>query len=81
VYTSSKDSEGQPLPNDELPELGPHGHGHAQAETGASTRAAHAAVAMARDVSHEPRPAPPPTGQTAPIPPQIPTAGEASGKS
>ncbi|SOE71734.1 small conductance mechanosensitive channel [Burkholderia sp. OK233] len=82
VYTSSKDSEGQPLPDDELPEVGPHGHGHAHAETaGASTRTAHAAMAVARDVSHEPRPAAPPTGQTAPIPPQIPTAGEAGGKS
>ncbi|MFM0161322.1 mechanosensitive ion channel family protein [Paraburkholderia sediminicola] len=81
VYTSSKDNEGQPLPDDERPEAGPHGHGHAHGETGGSPRAAHAAVAMARDVSHEPRPAPPPTGQTAPIPPQIPTAGEAGGKS
>ncbi|RKE36691.1 small conductance mechanosensitive channel [Paraburkholderia sp. BL23I1N1] len=81
VYTSSKDSEGQSLPDDELPEAGPHGHGHAHAgaEAGGSTRAVH--VAVARDVSHEPRPAPPPTGQTAPIPPQIPTAGEAGGKS
>ncbi|MFM0014036.1 mechanosensitive ion channel family protein [Paraburkholderia sediminicola] len=80
VYTSSKDSEGQPLPDDELPEVGPHGHAHAET-TGASTRTAHAAMAVARDVSHEPRPAPPPTGQTAPIPPQIPTAGDAGGKS
>ena len=80
VYTSSKDSEGQPLPDDELPEVGPHGHGHAHAEAVAATRTAHAAMAVARDVSHEPRPAPPPTGQTAPIPPQIPTAGEAGGK-
>jgi len=79
VYTSSKDSEGQPLPDDEL------AHGlepeHMHAATGASARAAHVAVAAARDVSHEPRPAPPPTGQTAPIPPQIPTAGDAGGKS
>lgn len=30
----------------------------------------------ARDVSHEPRPAPPSTGQTESVPPQIPTAGE-----
>ena len=81
VYTSSKDSEGQPLPDDELPEVGPHGHGQAHAEAAAATRSAHAAMAVARDVSHEPRPAPPPTGQTAPIPPQIPTAGEAGGKS
>ncbi|MFM0660875.1 mechanosensitive ion channel family protein [Paraburkholderia sediminicola] len=81
VYTSSKDSEGQPLQDDEMSGIGPHVHGHAHAETAASTRAAHAAAAVARDVSHEPRPAPPPTGQTAPIPPQIPTAGEAGGKS
>ncbi|MFL9907154.1 mechanosensitive ion channel domain-containing protein [Paraburkholderia sp. RL17-337-BIB-A] len=80
VYTSSKDSEGQPLQDDELPGAGPHGHGHAHVEAVASTRAAHAAVAVARDVSHEPRPAPAPTGQTAPIPPQIPTAGDAGGK-
>jgi small conductance mechanosensitive channel len=33
-------------------------------------------VAKARDVSHEPRPAPPPTDQSVPIPPQIPTATE-----
>jgi small conductance mechanosensitive channel len=37
-------------------------------------------LAPARDVSHEPRPAPPPTGQTAPVPPQIPTAGDVGGK-
>ncbi|HZZ05361.1 mechanosensitive ion channel family protein [Paraburkholderia sp.] len=79
VYTSSKDSEGQPLQDDDMSGIGPHVHAHA--ETAASTRAAHAAAAVARDVSHEPRPAPPPTGQTAPIPPQIPTAGEAGGKS
>jgi moderate conductance mechanosensitive channel len=34
------------------------------------------ATPPARDVSHEPRPAPPSTGQTASVPPQIPTAGE-----
>ncbi|MBP0589953.1 mechanosensitive ion channel [Paraburkholderia sp. LEh10] len=33
-------------------------------------------MAPARDVSHEPRPAPPSTGQTASVPPQIPTAGD-----
>ncbi|MEZ0605336.1 mechanosensitive ion channel family protein [Paraburkholderia sp. IW21] len=81
VYTSSKDSEGQPLHDDQLPESGPHGQAHGHAETGASARAAHAAVAAARDVSHEPRPAPPSTGQTESIPPQIPTAGEAGRKS
>ncbi|SAK49244.1 mechanosensitive ion channel protein [Caballeronia hypogeia] len=35
-----------------------------------------AAAARARDVSHEPRPAPPPTDQSVQIPPQIPTASE-----
>jgi small conductance mechanosensitive channel len=83
VYTSSKDSEGQPLRDDEMSGFVAHGHEHAHhpAETEASARATHAPLAVARDVSHEPRPAPPPTGQTAPIPPQIPTAGEAGGKS
>lgn len=32
------------------------------------------AAARARDVSHEPQPAPPPTDQSAQVPPQIPTA-------
>ncbi|RDK01462.1 mechanosensitive ion channel domain-containing protein [Paraburkholderia lacunae] len=81
VYTSSKDSEGQPLPDDEFPEFHAHGHAQAQAEMASPVRAAHGSAAVARDVSHEPRPAPPTTGQTAPIPPQIPTAGEAGGKS
>ncbi|MDR5787772.1 MULTISPECIES: mechanosensitive ion channel family protein [unclassified Caballeronia] len=34
------------------------------------------AAAAARDVSHEPQPAPPPTDQSVQIPPQIPTASE-----
>ncbi|ACD16018.1 mechanosensitive ion channel family protein [Paraburkholderia phytofirmans] len=83
VYTSSKDSEGQPLQDDEVSgiALHPHEHEHAQVGAASAARAVHAPLAVARDVSHEPRPAPPPTGQTAPIPPQIPTAGEAGGKS
>jgi small-conductance mechanosensitive channel len=91
VYTSSKDSEGQPLQDDEMSGfVAPHGHEaqhgdvHAGTGTGSAARAAHVAhvpLAVARDVSHEPRPAPPPTGQTDPVPPQIPTAGEAGGKS
>ncbi|TDY26160.1 small conductance mechanosensitive channel [Paraburkholderia sp. BL6665CI2N2] len=82
VYTSSKDSEGQPLQDDEVSGFAhPHEHEHAQAGAASAARAVHAPLAVARDVSHEPRPAPPPTGQTAPIPPQIPTAGEAGGKS
>jgi moderate conductance mechanosensitive channel len=84
VYTSSKDSEGQPLQDDEMSGFTapvPHESAHAEAQTVVSTRASHGPLAVARDVSHEPRPAPPPTGQTASIPPQIPTAGEAGGKS
>ncbi|PRX26589.1 small conductance mechanosensitive channel [Paraburkholderia sp. BL18I3N2] len=81
VYTSSKDSEGQPLQDDEVSGFAPHPHEHAHAGAASAARAVHAPLAVARDVSHEPRPAPPPTGETAPIPPQIPTAGEAAGKS
>jgi small conductance mechanosensitive channel len=85
VYTSSKDSEGQPLRDDEMSGFVPEGHGPAQtgadSVSGSASRGVHAPLTVARDVSHEPRPAPPPTGQTAPIPPQIPTAGEAGGKS
>jgi small conductance mechanosensitive channel len=91
VYTSAKDNEGQPLAEDEMPgsvyvpddvTMPEHAHPHAHASHAgtAGSRAAGLAVAAARDVSHEPRPAPAPTGQTAPIPPQIPTAGE-GGKS
>ena len=86
VFTSSKDSEGQPLQDDDMAGMAPHGQTEEAASASASAaasaaRAVHAPLAVARDVSHEPRPAPPPTGQTAPIPPQIPTAGEAGGKS
>jgi small conductance mechanosensitive channel len=82
VYTSSKDNEGQPLQDDEMSGFIAHPHEQVirPAEVGAAARAAHAPLSVARDVSHEPRPAPPPTGQTAPIPPQIPTAGEGGGK-
>ena len=82
VYTSSKDNEGQPLPDDEvpvhaqMPEHGPVPHGGAG---GARSGGSPGLAVAARDVSHEPRPAPPSTGP-APVAPQIPTAGEA-GKS
>jgi small conductance mechanosensitive channel len=82
VYTSSKDNEGQPLPADEVPvhvqtpEHGPLPHGGAG---GARSAGSPSLAVAARDVSHEPRPAPPSTGP-APVAPQIPTAGEA-GKS
>jgi small conductance mechanosensitive channel len=80
IFTSSKDEEGQPLPEEEPFQRGRSEHEHA-ARGGSSgvSRGAGLAVAAARDVSHEPRPAPPSTGDTAPIPPQIPTAGD-SGK-
>ncbi|SAL19057.1 mechanosensitive ion channel protein [Caballeronia peredens] len=42
----------------------------------AFAREAKGPMAAARDVSHEPQPAPPPTEQSVPIPPQIPTAPE-----
>ena len=77
VYNSSKDDEGHPMPEEEVLQRSRAEHEHA-AHAGPGSRAA--GLAVARDVSHEPRPAPPPTGDTAPIPPQIPTAGE-SGKS
>jgi small-conductance mechanosensitive channel len=80
IFTSSKDSEGQPLPEDEAsahtPTLGHGGHAPPDVQ---GARPAGLSVATARDVSHEPRPAPPSTG-TAPVAPQIPTAGDA-GKS
>ena len=79
IFTSSKDSEGQPLPEDEAPvHVQTTEHAHA-VHGGQGGRPAELAVAGARDVSHEPRPAPPSTG-TAPVAPQIPTAGDA-GKS
>ncbi|MDE1184597.1 mechanosensitive ion channel domain-containing protein [Paraburkholderia sp.] len=122
LYQSPKDSEGQPLRDDEAPstvltdeagepletvESMEKAEAEAALAVAAAERAASlrrermaagraglvdvaevagmagvsgvagvAGVGAARDVSHEPRPAPPPTGQTAPIPPQIPTAGD-----
>ncbi len=81
IYTSSKDDEGQPLAADEAPLHGHgaepgHGAAHAAPHGGPAAGARAANLAVARDVSHEPRPSPPSTG-TAPVSPQIPTAGEA----
>ncbi|WP_321791739.1 mechanosensitive ion channel family protein [Caballeronia sp. J97] len=42
----------------------------------ANPREAKVVAGAARDVSHEPQPAPPPTDQSVQIPPQIPTASE-----
>jgi small-conductance mechanosensitive channel len=80
IYTSSKDEDGQSMPEDDALQHGRPQTGHGARVGPGSSRAAGLAVAAARDVSHEPRPAPPATGDTAPVPPQIPTAGE-SGKS
>ncbi|RFU48019.1 mechanosensitive ion channel family protein [Paraburkholderia sp. DHOC27] len=76
IYTSAKDEEGQVMSGEEVLQRGhvePHHAAHV--EPGAM-RAGGLKVAGARDVSHEPRPAPPATGDTAPTPPQIPTAGD-----
>ncbi|WP_144113551.1 mechanosensitive ion channel family protein [Paraburkholderia sp. BCC1886] len=90
IFTSSKDSEGETLRDDVEDDLQEHvaqaaasramqpmQHGASQA---AAQSASHDPAAAALDVSHEPRPAPPPTG-TAPVPPQIPTAGEGGSRS
>jgi small-conductance mechanosensitive channel len=76
VYTSSKDRAAK--------EAAAHAP-EADAETKARNEQkqpkndahppAAAAVAVARDVSHEPRPAPPATDQSLPVAPQIPTSG------
>ncbi|BBU27121.1 hypothetical protein BTHE68_08550 [Burkholderia sp. THE68] len=47
-----------------------------EAPPGAQEDEAAVGPALSRDVSHEPQPAPPPTDQSVPIPPQIPTASE-----
>jgi small-conductance mechanosensitive channel len=63
----SRDRDGSGLNWDELDAL---------PEASAPTPVERSAAARARDVSHEPQPAPPPTDQSVPIPPQIPTATE-----
>ncbi|MGF6778139.1 small-conductance mechanosensitive channel [Paraburkholderia sp. GAS334] len=85
VYTSTKDEAGVDVAQEEL-----HAPMHAAGSGSGSGRpsgsgsgpggSAGPVGAPARDVSHAPRPAPPSTGETAPVAPQIPTAGEA-GKS
>jgi moderate conductance mechanosensitive channel len=80
IYTSSKDAQGEPMPDDGLDDHAHSGYEHPAHAGPVMARGAGLAMASARDVSHEPRPAPPSTGDTAPIPPQIPTAGDA-GKS
>jgi len=85
VYTSTKDEAGVDVAQEEL-----HAPMHAAGSGSGSGRPSGSGSgpggpagpvgAPARDVSHAPRPAPPSTGETAPVAPQIPTAGEA-GKS
>jgi small conductance mechanosensitive channel len=83
VYTSTKDEAGVAAGVDVAQEethapVYATGAGHAQASesSGAAPVAPVGPVAAPRDVSHAPRPAPPSTGETAPVAPQIPTAGE-----
>ncbi len=78
IFTSTRDGDGETFTGDEMP-------AREAREPAAGTASvlrpmAGGGVPPARDVSHEPRPAPPSTGQTASVPPQIPTAGE-TGKS
>nr|WP_228937680.1 mechanosensitive ion channel family protein [Paraburkholderia saeva] len=80
VYTSTKDEAGTEIPQEEVQApMHAQGGGHASAASAASpgSAASMGPVAAPRDVSHAPRPAPPSTGETAPVAPQIPTAGEA----
>ncbi len=77
VYTSTKEEAAVDVAEEEPPvPMHAAGAGHAQA-SGAAPVASVGPVAAPRDVSHAPRPAPPATDETAPVAPQIPTAGEA----
>ncbi|TDN70627.1 mechanosensitive ion channel family protein [Paraburkholderia sp. BL10I2N1] len=72
VYTSAADSEGLEVAEDDVET---RMAARSQAAGGSATPAQTVAPAV-RDVSHAPRPAPPSTGESAPVAPQIPTAGE-----
>jgi small conductance mechanosensitive channel len=71
VYTSEADTEGLEVAEDDVEA---RRAARSQAAGGSATPAQTVAPAV-RDVSHAPRPAPPSTGETAPVAPQIPTAG------
>ncbi|MPW19780.1 mechanosensitive ion channel [Paraburkholderia sp. CNPSo 3157] len=76
IHSSRDDAEGEALMNEEAVR---HAAREREALTGTTTpfrTRQTSAMPPARDVSHEPRPAPPSTGQTASVPPQIPTAGD-----
>jgi|GEM_PF-62099 len=82
VWTPEGTHESSPERSHERAHENVHPGARESAGSGASPPAStQLPLAPARDVSHEPRPAPPPTGQTAPVPPQIPTAGDGGGKS
>ncbi|MBN3767490.1 mechanosensitive ion channel family protein [Burkholderia sp. Ac-20365] len=74
VHTSRGDEVGEALDED----VAQHQDPMRDSATGTTTpfRPKTGGMPPARDVSHEPRPAPPSTGQTASVPPQIPTAGD-----
>jgi len=85
IHSSRGDAEGEAMSNEDMLR---HAASEREAATGTGTGSAATfrpkhggAMPPARDVSHEPRPAPPSTGQTEVVPPQIPTAGDSgSGK-
>jgi small conductance mechanosensitive channel len=80
IHTSRGDEVGEVLKDEAFAQHEEHEREHArEAATGTTTPfrpKKGGAMPPARDVSHEPRPAPPSTGQTASVPPQIPTAGD-----
>ncbi|WP_109479484.1 mechanosensitive ion channel family protein [Paraburkholderia sp. C35] len=75
VHTSRGDEVGEVL-DEELAQHESHARESATGTTTPFRPKTGSAMPPARDVSHEPRPAPPSTGQTASVPPQIPTAGD-----
>ncbi|ALP62682.1 mechanosensitive ion channel family protein [Paraburkholderia caribensis] len=80
VHTSSGDEVGEMLRDEEHAHRADHARESATGTTMGTTAPFRpkkgGPMPPARDVSHEPRPAPPSTGQTAAVPPQIPTAGD-----
>jgi small conductance mechanosensitive channel len=79
VHTSRGDAVGEALMDEEVAQHTRHEHAResAMGTTTPFRPKSGGTMPPARDVSHEPRPAPPSTGQTASVPPQIPTAGDA----
>jgi len=75
VYTSPMDKDGQEVAEDDVPSQARAQSRAAGASGGGAPGGAPAVAPVVRDVSHAPRPAPPSTEATAPVAPQIPTAG------